>query len=62
MELTRILERSVSSVMSRYDESEEFQERFKQLIGNYIVGSYTDDDVRTVLSLVKVLLPGEDRT
>lgn len=62
MQLTQILQKSVSSVMSRYHESEEFQERFLHLIGNYIAGSYTDDEVKEVLSLIKVWLPGEDQS
>lgn len=45
------LNEAVDKVLQSIDETDEFKRGFKKLIENFIDNSYTDDDIREMLTL-----------
>ncbi len=48
------LHEAIEIILGQAEEDEEFKQRLKQLIYNYINNSYSDDDIHDVIDLVKI--------
>ena len=57
MPINQELEAAIRDVLERINESQNFKNRFTQLIKNYIDNTCRDDDIEKVLELV--ILPSQ---